>query len=138
MNFLTRFFLVFSLSGLLSSVGHYRKVTPSLLNHLPQKTSKTNFVYFPVFRTGVQRYALFLILQIFLQNFSNYFFAPVFHQNSSQPVFRIGTAKVRLFYLLPNLFLNGNSPFVRKISSQQCNPLKDRSLSNCYIFVKWI
>ena len=97
MNFSTRFFLVFSLSGFLSSVGHYREVTPSLLTRPPRKTSKTNFVFVPFFRTGLQRYALFLILQIFLQNFSNYFLRQSFIRTPLNPFFELGVQRYDFF-----------------------------------------
>ena len=61
----------------------------------------------PVFRTGLQRYALFFNFQIFLQKFFNFHFsASVLVRTLSlagHPFFK-GSAKVRLFYLLPNFF----------------------------------
>ena len=130
----------FSLSGLLSSVGHYREVTPSLLNHLPRKTSKTNFVCFPFFRTGLQRYALFLNLQIFLQKFLNFIFLRQSFKElfsaSSATRFSNGSAKVRVFYLLPNLFLAQNTILEPKIHSSLCNTLKTKAVQGCYNFVK--
>ena len=74
---------------------------------------------------------------LFAKFFKLFFFAPVFHQNSSQPVFRIGSAKVRLFYLLPNLFQTGNAISMLLTDTSRCNRLKTKSLQDCYIFVKY-
>ena len=129
----------FSLSGFLSSVGHYLKVTPSLLNRLPRKTSKTNFVC-SLFHSGLQRYALFLNLQIFLQKFLNFIFLRQSFKElflaSSTTRFSNGSAKVRLFYLLPNLFLATNTVLRLAVEIYKCNILKAKALHYCYNFIK--
>ena len=63
----------------------------------------------PVFRTGMQRYALFFNFQNFFQKFSKKFqtsktLAPVFSRTHAltDTRFSNGSAKVRLFSLLPN------------------------------------
>ena len=66
----------------------------------------------PVFRTGMQRYALFFNFQTFFQKFSKKFktsktSAPVFSRTHAltDTRFSNGSAKVRLFSLLPNFFI---------------------------------
>ena len=117
----TRFFLVFSSSDFVSSICHYREVTPSLLTRLPRKTSKINFVLIlfrePVSRTGLQRYALFSNFQTFLQKFFNLFFASIFYRTLCNPLFEWeckGTTFLfnSKFFFTPQVFKNNKfSPY---------------------------
>ena len=131
MNFPTRFFLGFSLSVFVSSVGHYREVTPSLLTRPPRKTSKTNFVFVPFFRTGLQRYALFFNLQIFLQKFFIFSASQSFQELLSTRVFSNRAAKVRLFSLLPNFSaINFKLFLLHIVKAQLIKPIKNADVAH--------
>ena len=78
----------------------------------------------PVFRTGLQRYALFLNFQIFLQKFLKLFFLRQSFVELSAFLaarFSNGSAKVRIKIKLPNFYLLFVRLFWKEKSSQMCN-----------------
>ena len=95
----------------------------------------------PVFRTGLQRYALFFNLQIFLQLFSEKFFsdqitAPVFSRTLSlisHPFFK-WECKGTTFFLISKFFRNIFTTFLTKNQPRIAKRLIFSIVTNCKFF----